>query len=384
MAVLRHNPSISELAVEALGNYFKPWSYVADLGSGRFASRLAKDVARISKIDRNAMALTRKAVCFNQGGFLQYSFLAAEKHRKLKDLFRDNPDDIKTLQIYASDLTDHVNKILYEVCYKNFLLLHAYFASTGRSAPRICVKGSFKVHGTDRVVTVFRDSAVSYDSSTLVENNTGFEAVRNTGTYFLENDLPRAYFKGKYKNPRLSAYDQSSLKDLGLVRKNWRDIWDHGKEAIDRSSTYQSTMIVPMTLWNNELSEEFKELVNLDDVDRTIFGFLCFDHEETDYFDEDSDVSVGYVIADIISMYLFSRLVYVDISKTYQNVAKHLTAAGINLASDRVESVWKKLPKNIDFKDYLECVYKKSKDNKLISIDEDLLRFVHPADLADR
>jgi len=65
-----------------------------------------------------------------------------------------------------------------------------------------------------------------------------------------------------------------------------------------------------MTLWNNDLSEEFKELVNLENVDRTIFDFLCFDHVDVNYFDEEGDVALGYVFADIVSMYIFARLIY--------------------------------------------------------------------------
>lgn len=82
---------------------------------------------------------------------------------------------------------------------------------------------------------------------------------------------------------------------------------------------YKSTLIVPMTLWNNDLSEEFKELVNLDNVDRTIFGFLCFDHVDADYFDEENDVALGYVFADILSMYIFARLIYMESSKTFSD-----------------------------------------------------------------
>jgi hypothetical protein len=51
---------------------------------------------------------------------------------------------------------------------------------------------------------------------------------------------------------------------------------------------------------------------------------LCFDHPKENYFDEDKDVSVGYVFADILSLYVFVRLIYTEMSKTYGKVEEFM------------------------------------------------------------
>ncbi|MCD4754916.1 MAG: hypothetical protein K8R75_03825 [Deltaproteobacteria bacterium] len=131
-----------------------------------------------------------------------------------------------------------------------------------------------------------------------------------------------------------------------------------------------------MTLWNNDLTDEFKKLINLENVERTIFGFLCFDHVETDYFDEETDVLLGYVFADLISLYIFSRLVYVEISKTFGNVEKHLTDAKKTIEAERLEAVWKSIPGIRDISEYLTFEPKKTRRNSLFPMDEDLIRYV--------
>ena len=80
-----------------------------------------------------------------------------------------------------------------------------------------------------------------------------------------------------------------------------------------------------MTLWNNSLSDSFKDLINISNIERSIFGFLCLDHPESGYFQEEKDVNVGYIIADLLSLYLINRLNYTDNSKTFLSVKNHLS-----------------------------------------------------------
>jgi hypothetical protein len=82
-------------------------------------------------------------------------------------------------------------------------------------------------------------------------------------------------------------------------------------------------MIIPMTLLNNtDLSEAFREHFHIPqppksgEINRAIYGFLCFDHIDTDYFVEDIDVPAGYIFADMISFFFFNRLNYVTYSDT--------------------------------------------------------------------
>ena len=55
-----------------------------------------------------------------------------------------------------------------------------------------------------------------------------------------------------------------------------------------------------------------------DSVGRAIYGFLCFDHQQINYFNTDVDINIGYVFADILSIFLIQRLIYTEYSKTFQ------------------------------------------------------------------
>jgi len=77
-----------------------------------------------------------------------------------------------------------------------------------------------------------------------------------------------------------------------------------------------------MTLYRNELGEEFRKHFDIPkqnsekEKSRAIWGLLCLDHREAHYFD-DLDVSIGYIWADILSLYFISALMYTDRSRTF-------------------------------------------------------------------
>jgi hypothetical protein len=55
------------------------------------------------------------------------------------------------------------------------------------------------------------------------------------------------------------------------------------------------------------------------DVPKTpILGFLCLDHHYSDFFNESDDISIGYILADILSLYLIQQLVCTEYSGTYE------------------------------------------------------------------
>ena len=97
-----------------------------------------------------------------------------------------------------------------------------------------------------------------------------------------------------------------------------------GKTKQHYSNCYKSTLIIPLTLWNNKLAKLFVEKFNMKDVERTIFGYLCFDHIETYYFYEDFDVNAGYIFADLLSLYLLTYIIYIEQSTTYKKIQNHL------------------------------------------------------------
>lgn len=380
MKIIRKSKqSVVSMVMDGVIAYFKPLFYIASLFDKTISSETKiKMLVRRYEASLTTLQAIKKAVCFNQGEYLQYTFLTAEKHRTLKDTFRERPDDFPTLTRLFQELTDYVNRHFYEDVHENFKLLHAYFHKRGNKMPRICLKGNFKTPNKEKIVSVFRDRIVSYDSDTEIEKNYGFQYIYKTGTYYIENNIPKAVMEDRYTNPRL---DNSLVKELmrksdNTPAKLWRDCWIGDKS--DASSCYKSTLIIPMTLWNNRVDEEFKELFNMENVDRTIFGFLCFDHVDENYFDQEHDVSVGYVFADLLSMYVFTRLTYMEISKTYSAIEKQLSEQKISVKTEKLKSAWKELPSVQDLNAMLNVKIIRSNKNDLYPIDNNLIEYIHP------
>jgi len=182
-----------------------------------------------------------------------------------------------------------------------------------------------------------------------VSANTGFNHVYTTSEPYLCNDIPKAVSLGKYKNPRLNdidareyykEFESSGKHDDYKWALSWNDLIydDDTKNKIPENekrppqeACYMSTMIIPMTLLNNEgLSDEFREHFHIPrppggtSKSRAIWGFLCFDHVDTDYFVEKLDIPVGYIFADMLSLILINRLNYVTYSETFGKAEKYI------------------------------------------------------------
>ena len=124
----------------------------------------------------------------------------------------------------------------------------------------------------------------------------------------------------------------SLYSPLGSIRRkigfrkadneNWQKCWKkyEGREFVTNESCYKSTLIVPLKLRDQGLQPEFRQLLHLNEEDSPIFGFLCLDHVELDYFQESFDVSISYVFADILFNYYFKRFIFTLNSSVYEEV----------------------------------------------------------------
>lgn len=279
----------------------------------------------------------RDFACINQGELIQYMFLAGEFHKDLKTEFNRktrNPDIIREKQ---ERLINHLEQKFGDAVAKSFAEIHKMFDCRHIESPRICLKVN---RGINRklIVPAFRDVKVTYNSSCKVEENTGFEEIKENGRYFHCENIPEAAKSANYINPRLISKEvdkyELRCKPLSSQRRNnkdneWVKCWRaskmvKGKTKQHYSNCYKSTLIIPLTLWNNKLAKLFVEKFNMKNVERTIFGYLCFDHIETYYFYEDFDVNAGYIFADLLSLYLLTYIIYIDQSKTYKKIQNHL------------------------------------------------------------
>ncbi|MBU4565599.1 MAG: hypothetical protein KKE29_12825 [Proteobacteria bacterium] len=298
-------------------------------------------------VDFNAIEVVRilnKAVCVNQAHLIQYIVLAGALHKKLKDRMREEPEDLSGLTNRLGALYDFLNRNLGLAAQRNFRFLHDYYLARSPKPPwpRICLKlpDENQPGRANMLADVFRDSDVGYNSIYPVEENTGHVEVMRDGQFFLCSDIPSLAKEGRYKNPRLDPHRveeygpqneeelSESIDKYGYARDlAWERCWrpsggGDGPARVDAplESCYKSTLIIPMTLKSHDkdLSGDFKEIMGLEDKSRNIFGYLCFDHLAGGYFNNDPDVAVGYVVADILSLYYMTQLNYTKRSTTYQ------------------------------------------------------------------
>lgn len=282
-------------------------------------------------ISRDASSFMRRVICYNQGEYAQYNFLAAERHKALKESWRKSPNDAKDLHERCDELVSFLNTHLHDVSQKNFAFIKEYFSGRDPVEPRICIKGNFRHNERDYIVPLIRDKKVNYLSEYPLESNRGFLFVKNNGTHFRSDDIPKDIAEGKYHNARINNelatdYYKKRNQDPALSDESWIKCWD----PPTRDSCYKSTVIIPMTLWNNYLTQEFltemKIKAQKDTMSRTIFGYLCFDHVKERYFKHsaDIDIDVGYIFADILSLYMLTVYVYTESSETFSIVMDSL------------------------------------------------------------
>jgi hypothetical protein len=181
-------------------------------------------------------------------------------------------------------------------------------------------------------------------SNCPIESNTGFEQVYKSGKYYLNNNIPDEVKQSRYKNPRLNEakaikythmlnrWEKFKIKKFKKPDEKWIDCWEEIRKPDGSTyrpnpeACYKSTIIIPMTLRENKYGnpEFFKRFRIQDDTERAIYGFLCIDHHQEDFFEQEPDQRIGYIFADIMSLYLITHLTYTRYSKTYPKVKQYL------------------------------------------------------------
>lgn len=274
----------------------------------------------------------REIVCYNQGEIIQFQFLASEYHRELKEFMRENPlplSDASVRELYErwQRLDDFLNNTLAKVVFQNFERLDAHFRKRSEdSRPHYSLFMPCDSDG-QAFIGLFRwprDSEPSPRKLTrkIVDKNTGFSQVMNSGRHYFANDLPQKVAAGHYDNERIRQDRAMELVREGGVAalsKRWREVWIDAQGGTEQRGErcYRSTYIVPITLVNNELSDDFRSRFRIKDLNKLIFGYLCFDSVEEGFFYESDDVNVGYAVADLLSLFIVYRYVFSDLSRAF-------------------------------------------------------------------
>lgn len=268
----------------------------------------------------------KEFICYNQGRYIQFEYLLGLKHRDLKKAVTATTPSPAMIADNCENLLSFIHTELKAVSERNFDLIKKFFGESKNyeTPPRVCIK---IISEDNKIVTLYRTEKVDFEQAFPIELDRGFSYVQQNGVFFLENDIPQAVKNGSYFTPGLSqriasAYSRGWWKKKEIDLK-WCQCWEDYKGHPSReTSCYRSMVIVPMTLLNCDLSFDFKRnfFKNSPDGDRTIWGFLCMDHVAPNYFDVGIDVNLGYIVADILSLYYISAYIHTAISETAQKV----------------------------------------------------------------
>lgn len=278
------------------------------------------------------LRILQKANTFNHTSAVQYALVAGDRHKALKEALKGGRPAADILERYVALIT-FLNDAFETATAHNVRFLSACFKNRDATPPRICLKGNLIDAHTDWIVPLFRSSKVDYDSRVQIAGNTGFAHVARHGGYYLENDLPAAALRGEYVNPRLDTV--RIARDFGAspeaapaLSQAWPAYWTSIASEQPAGSCYRSTLIMPLKLWDSEVSPQFEEVLSSREIKTKIFGYLCIDHREAGYFWREVDVNMSKIFADALCALVLLRLNFTVHSKTVSTVRKMPQVAG--------------------------------------------------------
>ena len=286
------------------------------------------------KSNSDTVPIVGESICDLQASLAQYIVISSVKHMELKESVQNKKDDA-TILSKAKELDQYLWHSLEGAMDTVQKYLLKYYENRSKYLPRITMKAPYQ---ENLIVDLYRKDRSPYESF-KVEENSAFREIKENGSYYICNNIPRDIKDDKYVNKRIDGrFVRSNYKLPGKLLSIWQSIsgkpesdiswencWDKDNETRPFSgSCYKSTMVVPMTLINASLSREFinylfgtDEVKNDDKYKKLMFGFLCIDHRHTDYFNYHNDVRVAYIMADILSLFLIVRKMYTQNSRAY-------------------------------------------------------------------
>lgn len=242
-----------------------------------------------SKVLAQSLKNIMEATSYNVSQFNEFSYLAECHHNALKEsLIQPDKENIKR---QLDEFTDFLNLGISNIMMKNISFLEHYFSPRSKIDPYISIKFNFEEH---KIVTLYYNTKSDHYLDHDIESDTGLFNVFQNGTYYLNNDIETASKQKEYTSVRLS----------------------------DPKIRYNSTLIIPISIFSNAISEEFKkrfELDTKDDAYRVIYGFICIDHPEKYYFKNDIDPHIGSIFSEYLLLYLIMRQKYIEQSSTYMH-----------------------------------------------------------------
>ncbi|MCP3944968.1 MAG: hypothetical protein GY710_26300 [Desulfobacteraceae bacterium] len=280
----------------------------------------------------------RSYISYHQGKLIEYLFFAGEEHKKLKKEFSKKEKNAELIKNIYMELTNSLNSKIFEVAEYSFEVLQTYFRGRRNMAPRICLRANNFEDDNQKILTYYRSpgSRVAYSklSDCLIKENRAFLHILATPGPYMCNKIPEEAGKGDYENPRLKIDEvkkylkkvsDKRLKSSSIDDSDWRKCWkrisvENKKIANKPEHCYKSTLIIPLTLLDNTLSDGFIKNFKMKDIGDRVFGYLCLDHVEPEYFSYEMDTNIGYIFAKLLSHYFLIYFMFINQSKTRTNI----------------------------------------------------------------
>jgi len=317
----------------------------------------------VAACDMNGACLEilHKMICWNQGQIINHLFLAGEKHKELRGISARKPNLQKEKM---EDFTFFLQLRMQIALRQNFDFARQLFAlkKGADCVPRFAFKYHRRKPDTGQPciysTNVGDDIRYRDQFESEVSSNTASQHVENLGAYYLQNNIPEAVAAGAYLNPRLDPILALSYAEKSATPRpfqahrpmtgHWDDDWVScwrkiqggkrgGETPPPRDSCYKSTLVIPCTLKNNDLDDPTEFWTRLTKkatenglfwwrggdlltAQRQVYAYLCLDYPEINYFDKVVDVRVGYIVADILSLYFFINQMYTAFSGTVRKI----------------------------------------------------------------
>jgi hypothetical protein len=293
--------------------------------------------------------LMKELVCFHQGSVFEYWFLASKKHQELKESFSfmNSIFNKNLLHQHRKSLKEYLLDGVTDNLQKSFEILERYFKAVKKDSfkgtelntslyipPRLGVK---MVDENEHLIDLAR-SAQTPKTRTNRKMKLGDSSAFHEDPYLVndifqliiespEND-EQAYINPSLNNSKVKAIFAQGENVEPFDFDKWVTCWEDEKQNAlaydDPRNYYRSTLIIPITLAHNDISWEFEQKFACEEgYARNIFGYLCIDSIYPKHFDA-ADVNVGYIAADLISLYLLSMINYLNKSKTISCLDKKL------------------------------------------------------------
>ncbi|TAA73932.1 MAG: hypothetical protein CDV28_1484 [Candidatus Electronema aureum] len=274
----------------------------------------------ISYIRYNNISLINDYLCKMQTKLAEYTVVSFDMYNEYQNLLIHK--HVEKANLKSDELDLFLDNSIKDVFMLSSSYVKEYFNGRSKYAPRVTFKSPYQ---DEFIVDLYRDVGEkgTFERFSIIEN-TAFKHIKDTGVYYICNNIPLYVRNDLYVNKRIDVnavkntiVESFSLKEFffGKTERDisWENCWDIDNKTNRPSaeSCYKSTIVIPMTIINSNVSKNFIKCVGGNSsFDKTIFGFLCLDHRHKEYFNDNIDIRFGYIVSDMVSLFLIIRMMY--------------------------------------------------------------------------